>query len=100
MSQPDGITNLPDFTGKLVLVFQEEGVVPGVGTLVTDARLEMQAGRLFVVGVLADVAGKWTGAPVAIAWDSVVKYILLDSIEDFQRRTAQSPARRGWFGKG
>jgi hypothetical protein len=80
----------PDFTGKVLLVRIGEGVHSE--WFITNARFEFQAGRLFLVGTIADPypGQPWHGVPTAIAWDSVVRYVVLDSVEEYNRRQAAS----------
>src|SRR6266536_257905 len=93
---------LPEFSGKLVLVyFKGSGAsAAAVGHFIHSPTFKMQGGRLFLVGTLATVDGQgWNGAHTAIAWDSIEKYVVLDSMADHNARLSgpQKQQKRGWF---
>jgi hypothetical protein len=96
---------LPDFTGKILLVYLDgaNATPNAVSHLISNPTFKMQGDRLFLVGTIAtaDKQG-WEGVKTGIAWDSIEKYVVLESLEDFQRRSGilqatQTPAKRGWF---
>ena len=80
--------NYPDIKDKIVLLYlfnrpDDHNVV------LQDASLELQAGRMFIVGVFANgtTANDWAaGVRTAVAWDSVEQYLLFDTIEDYFER--------------
>jgi hypothetical protein len=79
-------SKLPDFTSKMVSVLSVGEDTP---CLIGDAHFEMQAGRLFLVGIVprGGSAGDWVaGLPSAVAWDTVQEYIVFDSAEDYVKR--------------
>ena len=91
---------LPDFLGKLVVFY-----ITGAGaTSWGDSGVVMDfidfrriGNRLFVVGRLPQAVGaEWVWSlQSGIAWDSVAHYLVFDSLEDYQRRTAK--AKPGLF---
>jgi hypothetical protein len=91
-------TQLPDFTGK-VLVVRLTHRDAGVTNVVAKARLENQAGRLFLVGEIVDDPSQKTqfaGRTNAIAWDQVAEYIVLNSVEEYHHHL-KSGRTLGWL---
>ena len=80
----ENTTEVPDFSGKVLsftLIDDEDD------RDLVDPRFVMQAGRLFLVGVVpASATGSdWSaGATGAVAWDRVTSYLAFDSIEQYQ----------------
>jgi len=80
---PAPATNHPDFRGKIVYCFLNEGD----GTrLFTEPVVENQGGRAFLIGKVPAYGGWTDGLVAAVTWDSVRSYILFDSIEDWLAR--------------
>lgn len=74
---------LPDFRGKLVLVALSRSAEDT--QLLHDPHFERQGGRLFLVGTIPPkVAPGYEGVPVAVAWDDVNQYLLLDSLKQYR----------------
>jgi hypothetical protein len=60
---------------------------------VAKARLEARGGRQFLVGAIADSARDWaSGLRVEVAWDQVAHVVVFDTLEEYQRRIADTPA--------
>lgn len=81
-------SKLPNFKGKMLSILSENEDTP---SLLGDIRFEMQAGRLFVVGIIpkGGSTGDWVvGLSCAIAWDTVQEYIVFDSAADYAKRVA------------
>jgi len=56
---------------------------------IANPRFELQCGRLFLVGTSPpDASDKnWvTGLQYAVAWDSIMDYIVFDSLAEYRRR--------------
>ncbi len=70
-------TDYPDFRGKTVLIY-----TTGENTtqLLTEPAFVMQAGRLFLTGRVPALGWWPDGLSAAIAWDSVDKYFVFDSV--------------------
>jgi hypothetical protein len=83
MSQKD----LPDFSGKLLLFWvRSDDRHPSV---MTECRFVDQAGRLFVLGRAPEGVSDldWmAGAEVAVAWDSVVMYVVFPDVKTYRDR--------------
>jgi hypothetical protein len=80
---PAPATDYPDFRGKIVYVYLNEGD----GTrLFAGPVVENQAGRAFLIGKVPAYGGWTDGLVGAVTWDSVRSYILFDSIEDYLAR--------------
>lgn len=79
-------SKFPDFSGKLLSIHSACEDYP---CLVGNARFEMLAGRLFLVGVVPSGGSTedWVaGLKCAFAWDKVQDYIIFDSAEDYAKR--------------
>lgn len=78
MAEPE----FPDFADKLVMVIFNR---PGEDhTIIQNPRFEKQAGRLFLVGAIPErVIPGFDGLPVAVAWENVEQYIVLQSVEQY-----------------
>lgn len=78
----------PDFTKKLVSL----SLVGDEGTRVLDCpHWEMQAGRLFLVGIVprGGSGGDWCeGVLCAAAWDQVTDYLVFDSAKHYRKQLA------------
>lgn len=76
--------DLPDFTGKIVLV-GFRGTTERSYAYLNSPRFTMHDGRIFLVG--SDVSsGKFT---TGVPWDSVTYYTMADSMEAFRAGTKQ-----------
>jgi hypothetical protein len=78
----------PDFTKKLVSL----SLVGDEGTRILDCpHWEMQAGRLFLVGIVprGGSGGDWCeGIQCAAAWDQVTDYLVFDSAKHYRKQLA------------
>jgi hypothetical protein len=77
---------LPTFTGKILSVLSAN---EDTSQIIADAKLEIQGGRLFLVGTVPKGGSRvdWMlGLRSAIAWDMVQDYVVFDSLEDYQKR--------------
>lgn len=78
----------PDFRGKAVVLFCR-GRDIAFPIVLAYPRFEVQAGRLFLVGVTPprDSVGEWAdGVPRGVAWECVDTYVLFDSVEEYLMR--------------
>ncbi len=79
----------PNFGGKLVSL----SIAGDSHTYAMErARLESQADRVFLVGIVprGGSSGDWSeGAACAVAWDAVTDYLVFDSVEHYQKRLAK-----------
>ncbi len=78
------IEDLPDFSEKTV-VFTINGRESG--HTLEKPTIELQAGRLFVVGTIpkGGSTNDWAeGVTGAVAWDQVTDYLVFDSPENYQ----------------
>ena len=88
-------TELPDFTGKLV-VFYVAGSGANSwgdsGVVLQYVEFRRIGGRLFIVGRMPEKVGvEWVwNLQSGIAWDAVAHYLVFDSQEDYERRTAKA----------
>jgi hypothetical protein len=79
-------TIVPNFKGKVLYV-----VFAGKDSsrAIENARFERQCGRLFLVGTSPEDASEkdWiTGLRYAVAWDSVIDYVVFNSFEEYRKR--------------
>lgn len=77
---------LPNFDGKLLVITTKDG--PEYSTLVEQAHFENQGGRLFVVGTARSAwpePGWQEGLQIALAWDAVHSYYVIDSLEEYRK---------------
>ena len=81
---------LPNFRGKIVaLYFGPTGDSYG---LLEKSKFETQAGRMFLVGTIPQYSRGWgQGLPMAVAWDSVFRYLVFDSLDQYNREVAKCP---------
>ena len=78
----------PDFSGKAIL-FDTIGKLSDEAFLVENVKFEIQAGKLFITGNMANAGGSDNysrGLPVGIAWDQIQSYIVFDSVQQFIQR--------------
>jgi hypothetical protein len=92
-----------DFTGKVLWLEVAGAPAERGGVLLEYAEIRQIAGRVFLVGRMADwdVSGWLAGAETAVAWDSVVQYVVFKSRDDYQERAGTQKAgfREKFFGK-
>lgn len=84
---------LPDFAGKLlVLYLSNPPRRMEAGVLLEFATFKRYGDRLFLVGRVPERgdSGWASRLPSAVAWDSVVHYLVFDTREDYERRTARA----------
>ena len=78
----NNIEGFPNSDGKVVVFTVSEANYPTRGIL--SPKLEQQAGRAFVVGIVPKYDGGYgEGKPCAVAWDTVNDYIVFDSEEEY-----------------
>ena len=98
-----------NFAGKIVTVFLNSGPVVFAeqpGWTLENPRFEDQMGRIFLVGnSIAEYRGgpPWhLNASINISWESVVYYLVFESIEDYHdaagRYRAEGP-KPGWLAR-
>jgi hypothetical protein len=74
---------LPDFRGKTVMVYVRD-TPRNAPTVTEDPSLQMQGGRLFLVGNAGEAI--WLqDATVAVAWDSVEQYHVFESTTQLRK---------------
>lgn len=82
----------PNFDGKTVFVSGAHG--KAIGALVSP-RFEQQHGRTFLVGETETRSDNWSaGSTIAVAWDAVCSYIILDTEVWNRRRAEREPAAK------
>ena len=84
-------SDLPDFSGKVLNITLVEDRDSDRDLL--SPTFELQAGRLFLVGIVpADATSSdWSaGAMGAVAWDRISSYLAFDSIEHYQAAVRRS----------
>ena len=91
---------LPDLSGKLV-AFYLSSAPPAIksGVILEDPEFRRFGERLFVIGRVPESSDWNGGLQTAVAWDSVIHYLIFDSREDYERRKASVRPRRKrrWF---
>jgi hypothetical protein len=78
--------HLPDFKGKQIHIYLSGNSTNSY--LIQDATLEMQGGRLFLVGQVSEAYDDhvWgRGKYAAIAWGCIDQYVLFDSEEQYRQ---------------
>ncbi len=82
------LNNVPDFSGKLLLVYANSPRAAEDGIIIEYAQIELRAGRLFLVGRTPGIEGyEWlANCQTAIAWDSIVHYFEFKSRKDYEER--------------
>jgi hypothetical protein len=83
---------LPEFADKLLIVYVSNpprGMDAGV--FLEFSSFQHYGGRLFLTGRVPEKgdSGWASRLPAAVAWDSVVHYLVFDSRDDYERRTAK-----------
>jgi hypothetical protein len=88
---------LPDFSGKLVVFYVSSPPAQiKTGVLLQYAEFRRFGERLFVIGHVPENWGWSSGLQSAVAWDSVIYYLIFDSREDYERRRASARPSRKW----
>jgi hypothetical protein len=85
MSEDD----LPDLAGKFVVVYVSSPPTEmNAGVTLEFGEFRRMGGRLFLLGRLPEkIASEWVvGLQGAVAWDSVVHYVVFRSRDDYQNR--------------
>lgn len=85
--------NLPDFTGKLVVLYVTSPPAGmDAGVILEYPEFRRFGERLFVVGRVPEkIDSAWASRPQsAVAWNSIVHYLIFDSREDCERRVASA----------
>ena len=87
---------LPNFNHKVVTFYVADaprGIETGIA--MENVEFKRLGGRLFAIGRVAAMAGsEWVShLQSAIAWDSVVHYLVFDSPEDFSTRMAKTKSK-------
>jgi hypothetical protein len=80
---------LPDFSGKVVALYisnAPRGCEDGV--VLEYPSFEKRSERIFVCGRIPEVEGQeWvSNLQAAVDWESVVHYLIFNSIEDYRKR--------------
>lgn len=80
---------LPDFSGKVVVLYiynAPRGCEDGV--VLEYPSFEKREGRTFLTGRIPEVEGQeWvSNLQSAVAWESVIHYLIFNSIEDYKKR--------------
>lgn len=95
---------LPDFTGKVVTFYVADAPrAIDAGIAMEYLEFKRFGGRLFVTGRVPEISdSQWVSRlQSAIAWDSVVHYLVFDSQEDFRARMATTkPKILGFLPRG
>lgn len=92
--------HLPDFSGKLLLLCINGGAAANMNHFISDVHFEMLGSRLFLVGQMADRGqGTWNGAHTAVAWDTVEKFVVLNSLDELKQRDAPYQKKKWFFSK-
>lgn len=81
---------LPDLSGKVVWFEIAGAPAEREGVLLEYIEFRCLCNRVFAVGRMAewDISGWLAGVEAAVAWDSVVHYLVFKSREDYQKRAA------------
>ena len=91
----------PDFTDQVLAVWLI-GRGGELTNVVRNARFESQGGRWFLIGEILEnpsMSVPFAGLTNAIAWDQVVEYVVVPSVEELYRRLGVKQSGRGWFGR-
>ena len=97
-NQDDIRASLPNFNGKVVLVYHVGSRDPQISSVVVNPEFEFQGGRLFLCGEPApgDTPNDWiTGCRLCLAWDTVEAYVVFESIADHQVRCERGRSTEG-----
>ena len=81
--------NFPDCQNKVVLFATNDSHYTNLSIL--SPKLEEQGNRLFVVGTIPKYDGGYgEEKPCALAWDTVINYIIFDTEEEFLRESKKT----------
>ena len=95
---------LPNFTDRVVTFYVADaprGIEAGIA--MEHVEFKRLGGRLFAIGRVPEMsASQWVShLQSAIAWDSVVHYLVFDSHEDFRTRMAKTKSKAlGFVSRG
>ncbi|MBS3797347.1 hypothetical protein V1358_11425 [Pseudoalteromonas sp. YIC-656] len=81
---------MPDFSGKCISM---RLVDSDCSHDLVDPKFEVQAGRLFIVGIIPEGASEsnWDANQLgAVAWEQVRNYTLFDNLASYQKAVAIS----------
>ncbi|MFW5640507.1 MAG: hypothetical protein ACOC0H_05025 [Thermodesulfobacteriota bacterium] len=84
--------NTPHLKDKIVLLYLKNRSLDDA-VLLREARFDIQADRVFIVGRFCEgaTANDWaTDVGTAISWDAVEQYLIFDSLEDYFSRASQA----------
>jgi hypothetical protein len=90
--------SLPDFTGKVILVYHVGSRDPHSSSALVNAHFERHGGRLFLCGEPAqgDTPNDWAlGCRLCVAWETVEAYLVFDSSEDYRARCDRGRSTTG-----
>ena len=90
--------SLPDFEGKVVLVYHVGSRDPHSSSALIKAHFELQAGRLFLCGEPApgDTPNDWAlGCQLCLAWETVEAYLVFESVQEYQARCDRGRSTTG-----
>lgn len=82
--------NHPHLKDKIVLLYLKNRSLDDA-VLLRDARFDIQADRVFIVGRFCDgaTANDWASdIGTAVSWDSVEQYLVFDSLEQYYSRAS------------
>lgn len=93
------ISETPDFTGKVIAIWLQNrnGEITNI---MQKCHFEEQAGRVFLVGETVENPSQpmpFAGLKNAIAWEQIVEYVVLESVEDLYQRLNIKSTKKGWF---
>jgi hypothetical protein len=87
--------SLPDFSGKVVLVYHTGTRDPQHTSVIKNSSFELQGNRVFLCGepIEGDTPNDWiVGCKICLAWDTVETYIVFDSSHDYHARSERGRA--------
>lgn len=90
MSNPFKTQPLPDFTGKVVVLYLENRTYEHVVVL-DSPEFTMQGGRLFLTGEIPEGVSPndWASRISSnVAWDRIEEYLVFASLDDYLSRAA------------
>ena len=90
--------NTPHLKDKIVLLYLKNRSLDDA-VLLREARFDIQADRVFIVGRFCEGAtdNDWaTDVGTAISWDAVEQYLVFDSLEDYFSRASQAMDKSGF----
>ena len=84
---------LPDFTGKVVILYLRSAPRPiQDGVVLEFPKFEMRNGRLFLAGRIPGSKGEeWiANCLTAVSWDDVIQYVEYRSMDDFKKKMSET----------